>query len=69
MIHDWPAFRNHAVGDGGSTSNSPEAIHDEIHGNVGAGGLLSDPSVAGMFYMHIISSPETIKAFDPNFLL
>ncbi|KAJ3505393.1 hypothetical protein NLJ89_g7442 [Agrocybe chaxingu] len=27
-VHDWTAFSNHTVGDGGSSSNSLEAIHD-----------------------------------------
>jgi tyrosinase len=70
-IHDWPAFSNHSVGDGGSTSNSIEAIHDGIHGNVGAGGQMSDPSVAGMFFIRSIFFPllKTILAFDPIFFL
>jgi tyrosinase len=46
-VHTWPAFSNHTVGDGGSTSNSLEAIHDEIHGYVG--GQMGDPAVAGDF--------------------
>ena len=44
-VHTWPAFSNHTAGDGGSASNSLEAIHDEIHGYVG--GQMGDPSVAG----------------------
>lgn len=63
-IHDWPAFSNHTVGDGGSTSNSLEAIHDGIHGNVGAGGQMSDPSVAGI-YLHMFNflSSDNLKSF------
>ena len=30
-VHTWPAFSNHTPGDGGSTNNSLEAIHDGIH--------------------------------------
>ena len=47
-VHTWPAFSNHTPGDGGSTSNSLEAIHDGIHDAVGGGGQMSDPAVAGM---------------------
>jgi tyrosinase len=46
-VHTWPAFSNHTAGDGGSASNSLEAIHDEIHGYVG--GQMGDPAVAGNF--------------------
>ena len=48
-VHTWPAFSNHTVGDGGSTSNSLEAIHDGIHVDVGGRGQMSDPSVAGEY--------------------
>ncbi|KAH9889909.1 tyrosinase [Cubamyces lactineus] len=54
-VHTWPAFSNHTPGDGGSTSNSLEAIHDGIHDAVGGGGQMSDPAVAGfdpIFFMH-----------------
>jgi len=44
-VHDWAAFSNHTAGDGGSTSNSVEAIHDGIH--VDVGGQMSNPAVAG----------------------
>jgi Common central domain of tyrosinase len=44
-VHTWPAFSNHTPGDGGSSSNSLEAIHDEIHGTIG--GQMGDPAVAG----------------------
>ena len=47
-VHTWPAFSNHTAGDGGSASNSLEAIHDEIHGYVG--GQMGDPAVAGTFF-------------------
>ncbi|KAH9988364.1 common central domain of tyrosinase-domain-containing protein [Russula vinacea] len=43
-VNTWPAFSNHTPGDGGSSSNSLEAIHDEIHGIVG--GQMGDPAVA-----------------------
>jgi tyrosinase len=52
-VHTWPAFSNHTVGDGGSSSNSLEAIHDGIH--VDVGGDMSDPSVAAfdpIFFLH-----------------
>ena len=48
-IHTWPAFSNHTPGDGGSQSNSIEGIHDGIHVDVGGGGQMSDPSVAGEY--------------------
>ncbi|KAL0564746.1 hypothetical protein V5O48_017294 [Marasmius crinis-equi] len=54
-VRTWPAFSNHTVGDGGSTSNSLEAIHDGIHVQVGGNGHMSDPSVAAfdpIFFMH-----------------
>ncbi|KAI0322394.1 tyrosinase [Amylostereum chailletii] len=54
-VHTWPAFSNHTPGDGGSTSNSLEAIHDGIHDDVGAGGQMGDTSVAGfdpIFFLH-----------------
>jgi len=46
-VRTWTAFSNHTVGDGGSSSNSVEAIHDGIHVSVGGNGQMSDPSVAG----------------------
>jgi len=52
-VRTWPAFSNHTRGDGGSASNSLEAIHDEIHGYIG--GQMGDPSVAGfdpIFFLH-----------------
>ncbi|KAJ7476711.1 tyrosinase [Mycena latifolia] len=54
-VHTWPAFSNHTPGDGGSTSNSLEAIHDGVHVDVGGNGQMSDPSVAGfdpIFFLH-----------------
>ncbi|KAF7358740.1 Tyrosinase [Mycena sanguinolenta] len=54
-VTTWPAFSNHTPGDGGSTSNSLEAIHDGIHVDVGGNGQMSDPSVAGfdpIFFLH-----------------
>ncbi|KAI9508871.1 photo-regulated tyrosinase [Russula earlei] len=54
-VHTWPAFSNHTRGDGGSTSNSLEALHDEVHGTVGGRGHMSDPSVAAfdpIFFLH-----------------
>jgi tyrosinase len=44
-VHSWYAFSNHTQGDGGSASNSLEAIHDEIHAIIG--GQMGDPAVAG----------------------
>jgi len=52
-VTTWPAFSNHTAGDGGSASNSLEAVHDEIHGYIG--GQMGDPSVAGfdpIFFLH-----------------
>ncbi len=46
-VHDWLAFSNHTVGDGGSTSNSLEGIHDGIHVYVGGSGHMGSPDVAG----------------------
>ncbi|KAF8964476.1 common central domain of tyrosinase-domain-containing protein [Flammula alnicola] len=40
-VHDWTAFSNHTVGDGGSSSNSLEAIHDGIHVDVGGNGHMA----------------------------
>ncbi|KAF8874304.1 tyrosinase [Mucidula mucida] len=54
-VHNWTAFSNHTVGDGGSSSNSLEAIHDGIHVNVGGRGQMADPSVAAfdpIFFLH-----------------
>ncbi|KAJ7288750.1 tyrosinase [Mycena rebaudengoi] len=54
-VHTWPAFSNHTPGDGGSTSNSLEAIHDSVHVDVGGNGQMSDPSVAAfdpIFFLH-----------------
>ncbi|KAI0032575.1 photo-regulated tyrosinase [Vararia minispora EC-137] len=54
-VHTWPAFSNHSVDDGGSASNSLEAIHDGIHVDVGGNGQMADPSVAGfdpIFFLH-----------------
>jgi len=48
-VHTWPAFSNHTPGDGGSSSNSLEAIHDEIHGTIG--GQMGDPAVAGIILL------------------
>jgi tyrosinase len=52
-VGTWPGFSNHTPGDGGSASNSLEAIHDEIHGYIG--GQMGDPAVAGfdpIFFLH-----------------
>jgi len=54
-VRTWPAFSNHTVGDGGSTSNSLEAIHDGIHVDVGGNGQMADPAVAAfdpIFFLH-----------------
>ena len=50
-VHTWPAFSNHTPGDGGSSSNSLEAIHDEIHGVIG--GQMGDPAVAGTSFCFV----------------
>ncbi|KAF8500854.1 photo-regulated tyrosinase [Russula emetica] len=52
-VRTWPAFSNHSVGDGGSSSNSLEAIHDEIHGTIG--GHMGRPEFAAfdpIFFLH-----------------
>jgi len=52
-VTTWPAFSNTTPGDGGSASNSLEAIHNEVHGIVG--GQMGDPAVAGfdpIFFLH-----------------
>ncbi|KAF8148054.1 tyrosinase [Crassisporium funariophilum] len=54
-VRTWTAFSNHTAGDGGSTSNSLEAIHDGIHVSVGGRGQMSDPAVAAfdpIFFLH-----------------
>ncbi|EJF63238.1 photo-regulated tyrosinase [Dichomitus squalens LYAD-421 SS1] len=54
-VHTWPAFSNHTRDDGGSSSNSLEAIHDGIHVDVGGDGHMADPAVAGfdpIFFLH-----------------
>ncbi|KAG8960489.1 hypothetical protein FRC00_000213 [Tulasnella sp. 408] len=51
----WPAFSYRGVGDGGSSANSIEAIHDGIHVRVGGEGHMGDPAVAAfdpIFYLH-----------------
>ena len=48
-VHTWPAFSNHSVDDGGSSSSSLEAIHDGIHVDVGGQGHMADPAVAGEY--------------------
>ncbi|KAN0127413.1 Common central domain of tyrosinase domain containing protein [Lactarius tabidus] len=48
----WPAFGNHSPSDGGSASNSLEAIHDKIHGSIG--GHMGNHAVA---VFDFISSP------------
>lgn len=45
--HTWPSFSCNAPGDGDSTSNSLEAIHDAIHDCVGGPGHMGDPAYAG----------------------
>ena len=47
-VRTWPAFSNHTAGDGGSSSNSLEAVHDEIH--VLVAGDMGDPAVAGKLF-------------------
>ncbi|KAG8930241.1 hypothetical protein FRC01_003109 [Tulasnella sp. 417] len=54
-VRTWPAFSNHTTGDGGSASNSIEAIHDGLHVDIGGNGHMSDPSVAAfdpIFFLH-----------------
>ena len=47
-LHNWDAFSNTRVTPG-SAANSLEGIHNGIHGNVGGGGHMSSPAVAGEF--------------------
>ena len=71
-VTTWPAFSNHTVGDGGSTSNSIEAIHDGIHLFVGGSGHMSDQAVAGkvLFCARIpFNSHGDVIGFDPIFFL
>lgn len=54
-VNTWPAFSNSTAGDGGSTSNSLEAIHNSIHNLVGGIGHMGDTGTAGfdpIFYLH-----------------
>jgi len=55
-VSTWPAFSNHSPDDGGSSSNSLEAIHDGIHVTVGGpGGHMRNPAVAAfdpIFFLH-----------------
>ncbi|KAI0330497.1 tyrosinase [Cubamyces sp. BRFM 1775] len=51
----WPDFSCNAAGDGHSTANSLEAIHDSVHDAVGGTGHMGDPAYAGfdpIFMMH-----------------
>ena len=71
-VTTWPAFSNHTVGDGGSTSNSIEAIHDDIHVYVGGDGQMGDRAVAGkvLFCARIpFNSYGDVIGFDPIFFL
>ena len=45
-VKEWPAFSNHTPGDGGSNSNSLEAIHDSIHVDVGGSGHMGNALLA-----------------------
>ncbi|TFY66267.1 hypothetical protein EVG20_g4820 [Dentipellis fragilis] len=54
-VKTWAAFSNIRIGDGGSSSNSVEAIHNSIHNLVGRKGHMGSPEVAGfdpIFYLH-----------------
>ncbi|TFK38415.1 tyrosinase [Crucibulum laeve] len=54
-VNTWAAFSSHTVGDGGSSSNSIEAIHDDLHVYVGGSGHMSNPAVAAfdpIFFLH-----------------
>ena len=51
-VNTWPAFSNSMSGDGGSTSNSLEAIHNGIHNLVGGIGHMGDTGTAGMMIAH-----------------
>ncbi|KAJ7480969.1 common central domain of tyrosinase-domain-containing protein, partial [Mycena latifolia] len=54
-VHTWPAFSNTSPGDDGTTTNSLEAIHNDVHNYVGGNGHMSDPAVAAfdpIFFLH-----------------
>jgi len=54
MVHDWPGFSNHRDS-ANSVTSSLETIHDQIHGEVGGNGHMSDPAVAAfdpIFFLH-----------------
>ena len=55
-VTTWPAFSHHMVGDGGSTSNSLEGIHDGIHIYVRGNGQMGNPAVAGKVFLLSLSS-------------
>jgi len=45
-VHDWDAFSNHSAHES-SVTNSLEAIHDQIHVDIGGTGHMGEISVAG----------------------
>ena len=47
-VNTWFALSNNTVGDGGSATDSLEAIHNSVHGVIG--GHMGDPAVAGMLF-------------------
>jgi tyrosinase len=67
-VHTWAAFSNNTVGDGGSTSNSLEAIHNGIHGDIG--GHMGNPAVAGQslcsFSAAVVHSEITVLCVNPT---
>jgi tyrosinase len=45
-VHGWDAFSNHSAHEN-SVTNSLEAIHDQIHVDIGGTGHMGEISVAG----------------------
>ena len=55
-VTTWPAFSHHTVGNGGSTSNSLEDIHDGIHVYIRGNGQMSSPTITGKVFLLSLSS-------------
>lgn len=71
-VNTWPAFSNSTAGDGGSNSNSLEAIHNSIHNLVGGIGHMGDTGTAGMTIAYAQTRSCltcSIVGFDPIFYL
>ncbi|KAJ7088152.1 photo-regulated tyrosinase [Mycena epipterygia] len=68
-VHTWPAFSNHTPGDGGSTSNSLEALHDGIHTLVGGDGHILSKFRPLLWKAGTPVIIEIQFTFDPIFFL